>query len=359
MEIDKSIYVPVLKWRQGEYQALYKLKTKVKDKIVPLIVIPPIEYNFEERKMKHTPHEHIDPFPKKFCTKWGTRHALIDLHDSLEDKLMDDGETVIAHVFQSLLKEGCNITPVTGFSKSSGYQSDIKKILKGNDKGVAFRIFLEELMEPSLNNSINDLLKTLQIERKQVDLILDLEQPQSFEPYVTFSKALSHRIATIKQLSEYRSLVIIGTSLQLSEVSKPGGKVQRHEWGLYKELLTNLVNTGQTPSFGDYTIENPKFISGDMRLMKPAGKVVYTIADYWYVTKGKAFRGNESQMVDHCQSIINSGHFSGSDFSIGDKRISDTATGKEGTGNLSTWKQVGVNHHLTKVVEQLSNLHAA
>ena len=44
-------YVPVLKWRQGEYQSLHRLDDTVKDTIFPLINIPPIEYDFEEKRL--------------------------------------------------------------------------------------------------------------------------------------------------------------------------------------------------------------------------------------------------------------------------------------------------------------------
>ncbi|MEI7881504.1 MAG: hypothetical protein WCI95_11585 [bacterium] len=36
----------------------------------------------------------------------------------------------------------------------------------------------------------------------------------------------------------------------------------------------------------------------------------------------------------------------GPKFSQGDKYIYDCATGTAGTGNLTTWRKVGTNHHL-------------
>ena len=42
------MYIPILKWRQGEYLALDRLEDRVKDKVLPLIEIPPIEWDFEK-----------------------------------------------------------------------------------------------------------------------------------------------------------------------------------------------------------------------------------------------------------------------------------------------------------------------
>ena len=66
-------YVPFLKWRQSEYQALYKLKEEIKDFIVPYIILPPLEYDFEAKCLKKTIQEHIEPMPDRIEKKWGTR----------------------------------------------------------------------------------------------------------------------------------------------------------------------------------------------------------------------------------------------------------------------------------------------
>ena len=42
-------YVPFLKWRLAEYQSLLRLSDNAKDLITPLLMIPPIEFDFEER----------------------------------------------------------------------------------------------------------------------------------------------------------------------------------------------------------------------------------------------------------------------------------------------------------------------
>lgn len=46
---DHNHYVPVLKWRMGEYQALLNLKKTVADWVTPLIEIPTEGWDFEKR----------------------------------------------------------------------------------------------------------------------------------------------------------------------------------------------------------------------------------------------------------------------------------------------------------------------
>lgn len=357
MTEDAFSYMPVLKWRQGEYQALMRLKSNIKDAILPLIVVPPIEYDFEERRPKKTVQDHIEPFAKRYDSKWGTKNSLIDLHDSLEDAAMDDGTLVVEFIFNSLRSAALNAVPVVKLSRNGAYLSAIKDILTIDRKGTAIRVKFNQLMTPTLDQSIQKLMHYLDVDYPEVDLVIDLEVPQSFEPYTDFAKALLNAIKRISGLKRFRSFVIAGMSLNLSEIKIPGGELTRHEWLLYQQLQKDLGGL-RRPTFGDYTIETPDFISQDMRLINPPGKIIYTTQNTWLIPKGKSFRDNRDQMITHCEAIINSGKYCGQGYSAGDKRIYDTCYGIKNTGNLTTWKEAGVSHHITLVVDQLAKFHA-
>jgi hypothetical protein len=357
MPILKNHYVPILKWRQGEYQALSRLKEADKDLIVPLLIIPPIEYDFEEECLKKTIQAHIETFPNRFLSKWSKRKALVDIHDSLESEVMDNGSSVITYIFDELRKTGCIAIPVINLTRSGTFIQDVKKIAKVDEKGIALRIRLPELMAPDLNTRLEKTLTELSLDYQKIDLIIDLGKPESFEPYTDFSKALVNKIKKIDGLLAFRSFALVATSLNLSAIKKPGGEAIRHEWLLYRHVVNDL-NDIRTPAYGDYSIETPDFTEMDMRQIRPSGKIVYTGDDVWLIPKGSAFRGSETQMIKHCKTIIDSAHWCGKDYSHGDKRINDTFLAIESHGNLSTWKQVGVSHHLVKAVEQLSKFHA-
>ncbi len=359
MVIKVSQYVPVLKWRQGEYQALSRLTNTIKDSITPLIIIPPVEYDFEEKKLKKTTQEHVETFPKRLHSKWGKKKALIDLHSSLEESAMDDGRLAVEYIFDELRKTSCAAIPVVKLSNKNEYMEAVKRILLADQNGVCIRITLPELINvAALNMRLQMLTHNLDLVYAKIDLVIDLERPESFEPYTIFSKALTNNIKKIADIQKFRSFALVGTSLRLTGVKRPGGELIRHEWHLYNQLVIDL-HTIRIPTYGDYSIETPDFSAIDMRKIRPSGKIVYTSDDVWFVAKGPAFRGNEYQMVEHCKTIVNSVHWCGAKYSNGDLRINSTLLGTENTGNLSTWKQVGVSHHLVKVVEQLSKLHAS
>lgn len=359
MTINKDTYMPILKWRMGEYQALLRLKDEVKDAIVPLLVIPPLEYDFEEQRPKRTIEEHISPFAERYRKKWGNRKSLIDIDISLERQMMSSGQEVILHIFDEIRSNKGRAIPVISPSNGNEHKRNVRIITKKDNKGLALRLRIEDLIDNNFNTNIETLLTDLDCEKEQVDFILDLVAPQAFEPYQGFGKALISIIKRIDGLNRYRSFVVAGTSLSMSTVKQPGADVPRHEWLFYKHLYSSYKSEARIPTFADYTIEQPGFVALDMRFIKSSGKIIYTTKEKWHIRKGGAFRDNPSQMQKHCSNIIKSVHYEGANYSEGDLRIEQTASGKENSGNLTTWKWVGVNHHITMVVEQLANFHGS
>ena len=183
-------YVPFLKWRQSEYQALFKLKKEIKDLITPYIIMPPIEYDFEEKRLKKTIQEHIEPMPKRLKDKWGSRLALLDFHDSIEQGIMDNGENVIKYVYTKSLAMGCKLIPVISFEKSKWYLTEIKSIISTQNCGLALRLFLEDLDKPNINGEIDQVLEMFDLNINNIDLIIDLKTPDKFEPYALFSNLI-------------------------------------------------------------------------------------------------------------------------------------------------------------------------
>ena len=296
-------YVPFLKWRQSEYQALFKLKKEVKDLIIPYIIMPPIEYDFEEKRLKKTIQEHIEPMPKRLKEKWGSRLALLDFHESIEQEIMDSGENVIKYLYTRALAMGCKLIPVVSLKKSNWYLQEIKSIIKTQNCGLAFRLSLEDLHNPKLNSDIVQILNFFDLTTSDIDLIIDLRTPDKFEPYPLFSNLIFMKINKINNLKSYRSFIIAAHSLNLREVKQPGGLFTRHEWMLYPYFINKFKD--KLPTFGDYTTDNIEFLPPmDMRKVSPSAKLIYTLPQHWQVLKAKAFRGNEIQMVSLCTNIV-------------------------------------------------------
>src|SRR5262245_59564087 len=184
-----DFYVPAVRWRTGEYQALLALSDSAKDQIVPLITIPGLEYDFEDGQPKKSVQAHVSPFPKRYKEKWKTRKAWLDINPDIQSSAMDDGQTVLAHVFSELRKFGANAIPVASLDCSGSVLSDLRVIIAKDGKGSAIRIRLEHLMLVDFSKNFADLLAKLKVTEAECDLIVDLGTP-AYEPYPVFAGAL-------------------------------------------------------------------------------------------------------------------------------------------------------------------------
>jgi hypothetical protein len=353
-----TYYVPCVRWRQAEYQALSALTEAAKDKIVPLITIPDLEYDFEDGVPKKNVSEHVGPFPKRYKAKWKTRKAWIDTDLNIQMQIMGDGRPVFTYVFDELRKFEANAIPVASLDCQPKVIAELAKIIAQDKKGVGIRARVEHVMKADFAAKLATLLTSLKIDASSGDLIIDLGTP-NYEPYPAFASALGLALGKIANLDLYRSYVITGCAFpdSLKEVAVPGGFVDRHDWNFYLALRSSLPKDKRRPLFGDYTTVHPAFTAAmDMRKIKPAGKLVYTTGKRWMIRKGGAFRDNPGQMHGHCDYVVNSGLFRGAGFSFADNFIEKCANEDEGPSNQTRWKSVSINHHIMHVIDEVASL---
>jgi len=357
-KLNSKNYVPGIKWRMGEYMALFRLEDNIKNQIKPLISIPPIEWDFEKKEDSKTVDKHLESFTTRYASKWGGRDAFLDFHISLHDAFMDDGVSAIEYIYDGLVAIDEFVTPVTGLNRSKNYQRVIRLIQRRLKVGLALRLSVSDIMRGDCSQRILRLVEENQLSLDMVDLIVDLGLPETFEPYDVLANALSNRLLSISNIFSFRNVVVIGCSIQINGIKPPGATLVRHEWALFK-ILSKRLEGQLTPIFGDYCTESPLYPDPplDMRFVKAAGKIMYTTQDTWLFYKGRALRGNVAQMVSICAGLANSKEYCGANYSWGDEVINKTALSKiKPSGSTSTWKKVGFNHHITFVVKQLASL---
>ena len=362
MILSESMYVPALRWRLGEYQALLRLDKVVKDQVVPFITVPEVEFDFDLWQPKRTVHEHVLPFPGRFRNKWGPRPAWVHLNEKIAVGRMDDGAHVFDYIFDTLRSHQTYAIPGVPLKADIDTLGAAGRAVARDQHGLAVVLRLEDLMTGNPKGKVVKLLAAVSAELGDADLVIDLRAP-NFEPYAAFAKALVVAMRKMGDLNQFRNLVLLSTAIPdtFADIAKGTDQTPRHDWLFYKALLAALPRGMRKPAYGDYTIVHPDFVARDMRMIKPAGKVIYTTADTWATRKGGAFRGNEVQMHLHCDEILKDSifQFQGAAFSYGDDFIAKCAAKLEGPSNQARWKEVAINHHITMVANDLATLAAA
>lgn len=362
MNFDHRHYIPCLRWKQGEYQAVSRLPDTTKRLFMPLIEVPEIGYDFEEKREKKTIDKHLAPFAKRVHDKWGNSPCIVDLILIESDKLMENGMHPVCFVFDGLREIRCAAIPVTGLDRDRAYQQEIRNVLSQNKSGVCLRIKIGQAAKSTLKTEIDSLLSTLKIQSTDCDLILDLGAP-NFVPLDGFTMAIQAIVSKLPYLNDWRTFTLLGTSFPetMGSIKEGVEIVPRYEWQLYKILIDGFRKARlRLPTFGDYAISHPKVHDLDMRLAKPAATIRYTVGGSWYIVKGKNVRDyGFEQYRELSKKIVDSRYYRGSTFSWGDEYILKCSNGNGKTGNLSTWRQVGTNHHIEKVTRCISSFYAS
>lgn len=330
----KFIYVPIVKWKKGEQEALRELDDSIKKQIIPLIELTP-DINFS--KFQST------------LDYWENKHFYFDVIPEFYEE--NNGE-----VYFELLKQ-CDPEYVIPVVFLSDNLSALKEAYNYSNNGIAIRITNNDF--EGLENDLNALKDNFTYEN--IDLIIDLKEinKDTLSDRKIILKAILPDIPDIKS---FRNIIIAGSSFpqSLSDIEKyEPVLLDRYEYKFWESTKDLASKYNINLLYSDYCVNHPSFFQFIIG-MSPSFNIRYSCNDSFLIMKGDSLKkgGLESDnVIRFCEKLINSGEFSGKEFSWGDNyiytRCKDDA---KSFGNLTTWRKVGTNHHITLVVNQLSNL---
>jgi hypothetical protein len=353
-------YVPILKWKLGEYQALARLENAVKDRVTPLIELPAVGYDFENSRVAKSLDDHLKDFGRRLKSKWAARPCFVDTKNIAASERLADGSHPLTRVIELARSEGCGAIPVAALSSDAAYRDAAARAVLLDERGAALRIVLEDFDRPSLVADIERCLQDVGVGFGSADLVVDLCD-KHFLPVTAFVQTLLVSLQRLPSLNRWRTFTVAGSSYPktLQDIGRTA-MVPRREWALYRELVGRLGSDMRIPTFGDYAVAHPDPVELDMRLIKPFAKLRYTTPEDWYIAKGSAVRTSGfDQYRGMCDVITRQTFFDGAAFSDGDRYIAECAAGTETTGNLTTWVWVSSNRHITRVVADISTFHGA
>ncbi|MCG0278210.1 MAG: beta family protein [Thermanaeromonas sp.] len=340
-----KLYVPILKWKEGERVALRWLSEEVKNNICPVINV-----------MKDTKP---DSFASEVIKNWGEgRQFYLDFHPTFPDDLNDFVEAVLAEPESSRLA----IIPVISASKPPEYFQLIRENAHLFTNGIALRVGIQDL--ENTHAFEEGFCKEAGIDKQSIDLIVDLggivrlpqEVIKSLAAFICF-------VLTQVRASEFRNVIVAGASFPES-LNVPQNKVSilpRKEWILWKEVY----DKHSYAIFGDYGPDDPEDEEYEHGItIIPT--IRYTYGDSWHIVRGVRDPRNPydyTQFHGLSQTLVKmTDIFCGKDFSWGDMKIYECAnrvcTGSSNCnhGNMRSWVPINTNHHLTYVTHQVSML---
>jgi len=362
--VDHRHYVPILKGKAGEYDALKHLSPGVKPQLTPIIEVPPIESKYEGELgvptgPKATIDEHVGEVSERIRDSWGTDHPVfVDLLHVEEDGLLENGSHPLAQVLDQGRSLGILAIPVTGIGHSTEYQNAVIDAVQSDARGVCIRADRDGCAFPTfLAAELQNLTMTLNVGRNQVDVILDLGAIMPNEVN-ELRMMVTSMISELPNVDEWRTISVAATAmpenvtLDMDRFSIK--RIPRAEWTLWN-AVAHEYDLPRIPSFSDYGVTHPRYRDVDWREVSLGGKIKYSAEGTWVIVKGRKLEGAGDQFHALAMKLIGEPEFRSSDFSWGDEKIAQCAALEIGPGRLQDWVTFTTNHHLRFVTQQLAN----
>jgi hypothetical protein len=376
MGFDHSHYLPILKGKQGELNALQNTDPKLLNKFTPLIEIPPIPPAWPEGENQKpipakTIDEHIKAVAKAFTKALkGYPSLFIDgYYIELEDEL-ENGSSPVDAIFNALRSAKVPFIPTIGLDRVEDYADSVRVAVEADQRGCCLRLIeadLESFVE--LSGQIDSLLELLSVPREQTDLLVD------FGPRVPQKSALPFLIDALPSPEAWRTLTVASSSFPSSMMALKTNSVEeleREEWLAWLSVRSKKKATKRVPTFGDYCINHPVLTEINPKLMLMSPNIRYTDAVNYVVAKGQAqprkkkkptpeetaARAKLAPKVQYpilAAKIKAHPAWKGPKFSAGDEFI-DRCARKECVGNATDWRAVGTCHHIALVLQQHASL---
>jgi hypothetical protein len=361
---DHRHYLPILKGKAGEYDALDHLSPGVKPQVRPIIEVPPVESKYGgELGMptgpKTTIGEHVSQVAENIRRSWGTVYPVyIDLLHVQEHGCAANGTHPLAYVFDQTHKLGVQAIPVTGLDRPNEYQNAVIDAVQRDARGVCIRVDRQQCSFPtSLAVGLQDLIMTLKVGRDQADVILDLGaiSPADVNELQTIATSV---ISELPYIDDWRTVGVGATAMPESVTRdvRPFSinRIDRAERRLWA-AIANERDLPRIPNFCDYGVTHPAYFDLDPREVSFAGKIRYTAEGIWVIVKGCKLEGAGDQFHRLAQILTEQPEFCPNNFSWGDESIEKCAALEIGPGNQTTWVAFTTNHHLKFVTEQLAS----
>ncbi len=354
MNFGPDHYVPVLKVKRGEKNALKMLSPGLYSRITPLLEI--VERRRKEEKMP-TLEAHLKNAFTKLAES--VRHFNRCFLDTRE--LAPDGSAAAEDVFQRAKGLGMVFTPVTGVSRSV----DVLAALKFRSHGLAVRLTRAELERGRLEKDLLAFMAKHGLRPNEVDLIIDLGSVEDLvvDGVVALAEAF---LQEVPQHEQWRTMTLSGSAFpsSMERVERNAhGLVERSEWAAWREVLYERRNRlPRLPTFSDCGIQHPQGVEGfDPKTMQVSAAVRYTLMNEWLLIKGESTRSKPpSEQFPGLGTRLAYGHlrqhYTSAEHCRGCRAIRDAADGAEGYGAPETWRRIGTIHHIETVTNSLASL---
>ena len=289
------------------------------------------------------------------------REIFVDLYDLDLDLRTTSGSHTVEFLFSCLRNYNVLAIPVIGLDRSedTDYVDAIRNTLSTDKRGVCIRLLDEDLEMPSgTNRDVYELIQTLGLSTNNTHLLMDFRSV-SENDILDVADVATDFLASLPGARDWKTIILASSGFpeNLGGISPHSiDTIRRTELDLRDELVSRRNSIPRFPTFADYGICHPDLLDFDPKVHTPSAAIRYTTEREWIIIKAGSIKKYKfNQFRDLSNMLRRRREYYSPTYSWGDKYINDCAEYRTGVGNLTKWRQVGTNHHLTLVGSQIAN----
>lgn len=346
---DHRHYVPVLRWKRGEWRAVKKVNDADRELMTPLFEFTPRELepsNIDSR---------LAEYAQTMDDCWNGRSAFVDtalISSAIRGASRRHPLLVFA---QHAADRRFGAIPVTGLDRDQTARIAARTAARRLGTGAAIRIRRSDIKNLGFGHAVESLRLLLGLLPEEVDILLDYGRTDASAP------AIAPVLAALPHLRSWRTLTVISGAFpkDLSQFSVGEHEHPRADFIWWRDQVLGTTGLRRIPTFGDYTTQHAEYSEPPARANFSAS-IRYAAEDHWVVMRGEGVFKDDgpgfAQWPANAQLLCDRGEFCGRDFSAGDGYIFETGQQQERTGNAETWLSAAINHHLVFTARQIANL---
>lgn len=344
------MYLPILKGKQGEFDAWKNISPSRRGQIQPL---------FEIVSDKGATQDLI-----KF------RDGLLKASLSNDVLAIDFGRLGVgavesstglapyAWLHQELSDSNIEFQPVVHLGDSEEQVRDATEV--AGKRGLLLRIGGMELdpAPASMDTSLHDWCADHALRTEDVDLLIDLGSIHGLDPLSVSDMATAY-LSWATNNGPWASMILSSGAFpqQISNMRKGiYNFVERADAALWQRMQNS---TAIELRYSDHASRHPDLVEGQM-WNGPLPNLRYATGSHWIIWReGKDEQQGFSTFYDVCENIVAHPEFLGAGFSWADETIESKAQRNPGPGAGQQWITLGLSHHIELVADRLSRLGVA
>jgi Beta protein len=364
-------YIPILKAKQGEFDALAHLSDKAKNQIVPWFDISRLDDKSRlkiEQRSEPPVETYLHETAAKIAKVWAGKTLFIDFPQWKTNAQTESGEHVVSYFRNRLELLNVAVNPVVDYSSWDDpvYIEALASISLENGRNFCIRLNLDSDTVEDMADSayfidrFTSIVDELGVNPSSVNVMIDFSDVSTQIYSVGNIFEIAEQAISLVKANGFHKIIIAGSSLppSINEAVKSQnatGLVLRKEMLVWQMLISE--NPAWNITFADYCIRNPKAVDDPNVYTNANGKIRYTIDKHYFIARGCKLNKSALGYSQFCllaNTIVDSEHYFGNDFSWGDDRIFKYSSTQNGCGNQQTWISIDTNHHIEALLVEVS-----